>query len=72
MALSTRELQIFNDAFKLGFSKSFDGWNGETFKETNGILYNELGFLVATQVERKTYERELEERNKCGLYHPGN
>lgn len=71
MALSSRELKIFNDAFKLGFSKSFEGWNGQTFKETDDVLYSLSSYTNTVEKERKQYERELEELAVCGLYHPG-
>lgn len=60
--MTLNEKKIFEDAFRLGFSKSFDGWNGQTFQESNGILYNELLFQEALTQEFNNYEREQFEK----------
>lgn len=64
-SLTDKEKRIFREAFKLGFSKSFDGWNGETFSESNGILYQERMFNTLMETELKYYAQEQTELHRA-------
>ncbi len=60
--MTPKEIRIFKTAFKLGFSKSFDGWNGETFKQFDNTLYEDGNmFQTVLEQELKNYEREQTE-----------
>lgn len=63
--MTKNEKQIFEDAFRLGFSKSFDGWNGQTFAESDGILYLGPCYKEALTREFNNYEREHFEKTRA-------
>ena len=63
--MTLNEKRIFEDAFRLGFSKSFDGWNGQTFAESNGILYLGPCYKETLTREFNNYEQAQYEKTRA-------
>jgi hypothetical protein len=64
LVLSESEKKAFLAGFSAGFSASFDGWNGEVFKEFNRPFIESENYEKNVKQALKDYEEKVREQGK--------
>ena len=64
LILSESEKKAFLAGFSAGFSVSFDGWNGQVFKEFDRPFEESENYIKDVEKALKDYEEKVREQGK--------